>query len=232
MQTSSLDRFQSRLGYSFREPALLQRALRHRSAGKDNNERLEFLGDAVLGFVISSHLHKCLPEASEGELSRLRAELVQQNTLAGIARELQLGEFLILGPGEIRSGGAARDSILADALEALISALYLDGGLELCTALISRWFGGRLYAPDQLRPGKDAKTRLQELLQARHQSLPIYEVLTISGRDHQQLFTVACTVPGLGAALQGQGPNRKVAEQQAALEALRLLEGPTGETGE
>lgn len=226
-----MDKLQSSLGYTFRDPSLLQRALRHRSAGKDNNERLEFLGDAILGFLVSSHLHKCLPQASEGELSRLRAELVQQSTLASVARELALGDYLILGQGEIRSGGAARDSILADALEALISALYLDGGLDLCADRVGQWFGVRLQSTERLRSDKDAKTRLQELLQARHMPLPTYEVLSINGRDHEQWFTVVCRVHGLSEAVHGQGSNRKLAEQRAAQEALTRLETPVQEAG-
>jgi len=219
-----LDKLQSRLGHQFGDPVLLQRALRHRSAGKDNNERLEFLGDAILGFIISSHLHQCFPQASEGELSRLRAALVQQATLADIARELQLGAHLILGAGELKSGGATRDSILADALEALICAIYLDAGMERCMDCVRTWFGVRLGEDRVIQPQKDAKTRLQELLQARRQPLPVYEVLEIKGKDHQQVFVIACNIPIIGESFCGSGHNRKVAEQMAAQAALDRLE--------
>jgi len=218
-----LDKLQSRLGHRFGDTALLQRALRHRSAGKDNNERLEFLGDAILGFIISHHLHQRFPQASEGELSRLRAALVQQATLAEIARELQLGAHLILGAGELKSGGASRDSILADALEALICALYLDAGMERCMDCVRQWFGVRLGEDKVMQPQKDAKTRLQELLQARRQPLPVYEVVEISGKDHQQVFVIACTLPALRESFRGSGHNRKLAEQLAAQAALDKL---------
>jgi ribonuclease-3 len=222
-----LSKLQSRLGYQFTDPALLDRALRHRSAGRDNNERLEFLGDAVLGFIISEALFKQFPGAPEGELSRVRASLVQQATLAAIARELQLGEYLILGPGELKSGGASRDSILADALEALISALYLDGGMALCTTRVMDWFGSRLTDLGATT-GKDAKTRLQEFLQARHAPLPVYAIREVAGKDHQQTFVVSCLVPLLGETLTGSGSSRKIAEQNAALAALELLDRSHG----
>lgn len=218
-----MDNLQSRLGHRFGDTALLQRALRHRSAGKDNNERLEFLGDAILGFIISNHLHQCFPQASEGELSRLRAALVQQATLAEIARELQLGPHLILGAGELKSGGASRDSILADALEALICALYLDAGMERCMECVRQWFGAKLGVDKVMHPQKDAKTRLQELLQARRQPLPLYEVVEIGGKDHQQVFVIACTLPASGESFRGSGHNRKLAEQLAAHAALEKL---------
>lgn len=223
-----MEQFQSRLGHRFSDPALLQRALRHRSAGKDNNERLEFLGDAILGYIIASHLHQRFPNASEGELSRLRAALVQQATLAGIARELRLGENLILGAGELKSGGANRDSILADALEALICALYLDAGMERCRACVQQWFGARLGEDRVLQTHKDAKTRLQEFLQAERQPLPVYEVREICGKDHQQEFVIACTIPGLGASFDGRGQSRKLAEQQAAQTALDRIRPGAG----
>jgi ribonuclease-3 len=218
-----LDNLEARLGYQFKDPALLARALRHRSAGKDNNERLEFLGDAVLGFVVADFLFAHYPSASEGELSRVRAALVQQATLAAIARELRLGESLALGPGELKTGGAKRESILADALEALISALYLDGGLEACRALVRRCFMPRLVALQQPDATKDAKTRLQELLQAKKLALPIYEVQEISGKEHQQHFVVTCRVALLGTPVSGTGHSRKVAEQNAAEAALSSL---------
>lgn len=218
-----MEKLTARLGYQFRDPALLARALRHRSAGKDNNERLEFLGDAVLGFIIADMLSARFPSATEGELSRVRAALVQQATLAAIARDLHLGESLALGPGELKTGGANRDSILADALEALICALYFDAGMDRCRELVQSWFIPRLPAQQKPDSGKDAKTRLQELLQARKGALPVYEIQEISGKEHQQTFVVSCRVALLGEAVVGTGPSRKVAEQNAAEAVLARL---------
>src|SRR5690606_23022024 len=189
-----IEQLYSRIDHTFRDPELLRRALRHCSAGRDNNERLEFLGDSILGFLIGEELFRRFPEASEGELSRLRAGLVQRSTLAGIARELGLGDFLILGTGEMKSGGARRESILADTFEAVLCALYLDGGLEACRARVMTWFSARLDALDLDEPLKDAKTRLQEYAQARRQSLPRYELQKVSGKDHAQQFAVLCRV--------------------------------------
>lgn len=216
-----------RLGYRFTDPLLLARALRHRSAGRDNNERLEFLGDAVLGFVIAEALFVRFPNAPEGDLSRVRASLVQQATLAAIARDLKLGEHLILGPGELKTGGGSRDSILADALEALISAIYLDGGMAVCSATVLRWLGPRLVDLNE-DAGKDAKTRLQEFLQAKRAPLPVYGVREITGEDHQQTFVVTCDVPLLKETLIGSGSSRKIAEQNAAQAALLKLGKPHG----
>jgi ribonuclease-3 len=218
-----LDKLTTSLGYKFKDPALLARALRHRSAGKDNNERLEFLGDAVLGFVVADFLCKQFPAATEGELSRIRAALVQQATLAAIARDLKLGESLILGPGELKTGGGNRDSILADALEALISAIYLDAGMNACRDLVQAWFAPRLAEQEKPDAGKDAKTRLQELMQARKLALPIYEIQEVSGKEHQQVFVVSCRVALLNAPLSGTGHSRKVAEQNAAEAVLASL---------
>jgi ribonuclease III len=218
-----LDKLKTRLGYQFKDPALLTRALRHRSAGRENNERLEFLGDAVLGFIIADFLSTRFPVASEGELSRIRAALVQQATLAAIARELRLGDSLILGPGELKTGGANRDSILADALEALICALYLDAGMDACRELVQAWFAPRLTEHQQPEAGKDAKTRLQELMQARKLGLPVYEVKEITGKEHEQKFVVSCRVALLDAPVNGSGNSRKLAEQNAAEAALASL---------
>ncbi len=201
----------------------MARALRHRSAGKDNNERLEFLGDAVLGFVIADFLCKHFPAAAEGELSRIRATLVQQATLAAIARDLDLGACLILGPGELKTGGANRDSILADALEALICALYLDAGMDTCRLLVQAWFVPRLAEQQRPDAGKDAKTRLQEALQAKKLALPVYEIREITGKEHQQMFVVSCRIALLDAPVTGTGHSRKVAEQNAAEAALAGL---------
>lgn len=218
-----LDKLPARLGYQFKDADLLARALRHRSAGRDNNERLEFLGDAVLGFIIADMLSRRYPAATEGELSRLRAALVQQSTLAAIAREFRLGESLALGPGELKTGGAGRDSILADALEALISAIYLDAGMARCAELVQTWFAPRLAEEQKADAGKDAKTRLQELLQAKKLALPLYEIQEISGKEHQQTFIVTCRVVLLGEPMTGTGATRKVAEQNAAEAILARL---------
>jgi ribonuclease-3 len=202
---------------------LLERALRHRSAGRDNNERLEFLGDAVLGFIIADFLCKQFPNAAEGELSRIRAALVQQSTLAAVARELRLGDSLILGPGELKTGGANRDSILADALEALICAIYLDGGMDACRELVQGWFMPRLAEQQRPDAGKDPKTRLQELLQARKLALPVYEIQEVSGKEHEQVFVVTCRVTLLDKPARGMGHSRKLAEQNAAEAVLASL---------
>ena len=215
--------FKDILDYQFRNPDLLEQAMCHRSAGKPNNERLEFLGDAVLGFIVSELLFKKFPAASEGELSRLRSRLVQRSTLAEIARELQLGQALQLGAGEMKSDGASRESILADAMEALVSAVYLDAGLEVCSQKLQQWLGNRLSDLSASEPGKDAKTQLQEWLQAKRKPLPVYEVVSIEGSDHQQHFTVSCQVAGLAAPIAGSGNSRKEAEQIAAESALGLL---------
>ncbi len=215
--------FEDKLDYQFRNPGLLEQAMCHRSAGKPNNERLEFLGDAVLGFVVSELLFARFPTASEGELSRLRSRLVQRTTLAEVARELQIGQALRLGPGELKSGGSSRESILADAMEALVSAVYLDGGLAVCSQKLQEWLGSRLSALTVNEPSKDAKTQLQEWLQAKHKALPVYTVVSINGSDHQQHFTVSCQVAGLPTVLTGTGTSRKEAEQMAAEAALELL---------
>lgn len=212
-----------KLGHSFRDKALPRRALTHCSAGRDNNERLEFLGDSILGFLVGEELYRRFPQASEGDLSRLRAGLVQKGTLAALARELGLGDFLILGAGEMKSGGARRESILADALEAVICALYLDSGLEACRAKVLEWFDSRFGALGLDESLKDAKTRLQEYLQARRQQLPHYAVQKVSGKDHAQLFAVSCRVAGLAEPVLGRGGTRREAEQQAAEQALRQL---------
>ena len=222
----AIDKLCRRLDHPFANHDLLKLALRHCSAGRDNNERLEFLGDAILGFIISEELYRRFPAAREGELSRLRADLVQKGTLAGIARELELGDYLTLGSGELKSGGAKRESILADALEAVISALYLAAGMEACRTRVLAWFAGRLSSLSLDTPPKDPKTRLQEYLQSRRQALPRYEVREVSGRDHEQVFAVRCAVAVLDQAITGHGSSRREAEQQAAREALKALGQP------
>tara|TARA_R100001163_G_scaffold63302_1_gene54979 strand:+ start:857 stop:1525 length:669 start_codon:yes stop_codon:yes gene_type:complete len=213
------------ISYRFSDNSLLKLALSHRSSGKDNNERLELLGDSILGFIIAETLYQRFPEASEGEISRLRAELVKKATLAEIARELKLGQALILGEGEKQSGGNDRDSILADALEALVSAIYLDADLASCRQEVLGWFNSRL---EKLNTGtelagKDAKTRLQEYLQAQGMELPEYELAELSGKDHEQKFTVSCKISLLDRAVSGMGNSRREAEQQVASAILEKL---------
>jgi ribonuclease-3 len=217
-----------KLQHEFKDPALFRQALTHCSAGKHNNERLEFLGDAVLGLTVSELLYERYPDASEGQLSRIRATLVQQSTLATIARSLRIGEVLVLGAGELKSGGANRDSILADALEALISALYLDGGLAVCRAHIALWFEPLLTELKPVEQGKDPKTTLQEIMQARKLALPVYSVIETRGKDHEQVFVVQCTVVLLQDPVKGTGVTRKVAEQQAAASVLAMLGSVNG----
>lgn len=208
------------LGYRFRDESLLSTALTHRSFGSRNYERLEFLGDSILGFLIAECLYQRFPEAPEGELSRYRAELVQQSTLATLSRRLGLGEHLQLGKGERMDGGADRDSILSDAFEALTCAIYKDGGIDTCRQVILPFFEERLAGLHSRPAPKDAKTRLQELLQGRRLSLPVYEVCTVAGKDHNQQFQVKCTVTALGLSQEGTGGTRKDAEQDAACRIL------------
>jgi ribonuclease-3 len=215
------------LGRDVRQPELCHAALTHRSAQADNNERLEFLGDAVLGMVMAEELYRRFPDADEGDLSRLRARLVSRAPLAAIAAAIGVGGVLRLGSGELRTGGYRRESILADALEALFGALYLEGGLEAVRGLILRLYAGPL---DALRPEaglKDAKTRLQELLQGRGEALPLYQLDGAEGEPHAQLFTVRCVAQlgreQLQLTAQGRGSSRRRAEQQAAEGVLAQL---------
>lgn len=220
---TALRALQSRLGHSFADRELLRLALTHRSHGARNNERLEFLGDSLLNFVIAEELFRRFPRQREGELSRLRARLVCGETLAEIARELELGESLTLGAGELRSGGRERDSILADTMEALVAAIYLDSDMTRMRDRVLAWYGARI---DTLNPAishKDPKTELQELLQARRAPLPSYEIVETTGQAHAQQFTVRCAVAGLAEPVTGRGRSRRLAEQQAAREALRRL---------
>jgi ribonuclease-3 len=205
-----IESLQARLGYGFRERALLEQAITHRSAGGTHNERLEFLGDAVLGMVIA-------------ELSRLRATLVRKPTLAEIARSLELGELLKLGSGELKSGGFRRDSILSDALEAVIGAIYLDAGLGTCRDWIQRVFASRLASLPVAAELKDYKTRLQEYLQSRHIALPEYVVVAVRGQAHAQTFEVECCVADRDMCTHGTGTSRRNAEQGAAGEMLKAL---------
>ncbi|HEY7379248.1 MAG TPA: ribonuclease III [Steroidobacteraceae bacterium] len=216
------------LGYRCRDSELMTAALTHRSAGGANNERLEFLGDGVLNCVVADYLYRQHPEAREGELSRLRARLVRRESLAEIAARIGLGELLILGPGELRSGGFRRESILADALEALIGAIYLDGGFDAARGAIERVMAASLSEVAAVEELKDPKTRLQEYLQGRGLPLPQYAIEQVMGESHQQVFLVSCEVAALSLRGTGSGPSRRAAEQEAAqqvLEAIARLPG-------
>ena len=223
-QTDELSGWVERsFGHVFATPALCATALTHRSAGADHNERLEFLGDSILNCAVARLLFDAHPLADEGALSRLRASLVSGDTLAQIAGDLGLGEFLRLGPGELKSGGFRRASILADALEALLGAIFLDSGFDAAAAAVARIIGPRmsdLPAADAL---KDPKTRLQEILQARGLALPTYTLTAVGGDPHAQAFTVTCEVPVLGVAAVGEGLSRRRAEQLAAAKVIDLL---------
>lgn len=219
MKSSALCRA---LGHRFRDPELLETALTHRSsAGQPNNERLEFLGDALLNCVIALALYERYPQASEGDLSRLRATLVKGDTLAGIAGELELGSHLRLGGGELKSGGYRRHSILADALEAVFGAVYLDSDFATCRQLILNLYEPRLAALPPVSELKDPKTRLQEYLQARQRALPVYNVLAVHGEPHAQRFTIECTVEDLTTVAEDS--SRRKAEQTAASAMLKRM---------
>lgn len=218
-----LPRLCRRLKYNFQDIKLLKRALTHCSMGNDNNERLEFLGDSILSFVIANALFERFPQESEGQLSRLRAFLVKGQSLAQIAIELQLGDFLYLGQGELRSGGFRRESILADALEAVIAAIYLDGGFEQSKSVILQLYATRLDDKSLKDTLKDAKTQLQEFLQARKKPLPEYTLTKVEGEEHNQQFYVCCKVEGVAFEANGSGVNRRKAEQEAAEILLQHL---------
>ncbi len=210
-----------RLDYAFRDPQLATLALTHRSVGRPNNERLEFLGDALLNMLVAELLFELHPRADEGELSRLRAQLVNGIALADVARALEIGGGLRLGSGELKSGGFRRDSILADAFEALLAAVYLDGGFDACRDVVRGLFTARAAALP--RPEKDPKTRLQELLQARGQPLPRYELSAAHGEEHARVFAVTCVIEAPPARFAGSGSSRRAAEQDAAQMALAAL---------
>ncbi|MDO7598152.1 MAG: ribonuclease III [Pseudomonadota bacterium] len=214
----------TQLQINFSDITLLQQALTHRSAASRNNERLEYLGDAILSFVIAEALFNRFPQVKEGKLSRLRASLVKGVTLAEIGRELRLGEVLILGPGELKSGGYRRESILADTVEAIFGALYQDSGLEVVKSLILRLYEERLSAIDVNEVVKDAKTRLQELLQSRKQPLPLYSVKEVKRADNEPLFEASCQVAILKKLIIAQGSSHRKAETTAAERALKLIE--------
>lgn len=215
-------RLLDRLGYQFTDSSLFDLALTHRSHSSANNERLEFLGDAALNFIIGHAVYDRLPQVKEGDLSRYRANLVKGATLTEIARELELGQYLYLGAGELKSGGHRRASILADTVEAIIGAVYLDGGMTACEKVVMQLFSERLanLSENTLR---DPKTQLQEFMQARGRPLPNYEVVSVTGEAHSQFFTVECIVDGLTSSALGEGSSRRTAEKNAASKALAGL---------
>jgi len=212
------------LGREFSDESLLDLALTHRSVGGRNNERLEFLGDALINVCVADALYRRHPNLEEGDLSRLRASLVNQEALADVARELDLGAYLTLGPGELKSGGHRRASILADALEALVGAVFLDAGFAAAHAVVLRLLETRLSSPPSTESLKDAKTRLQEVLQARDMPLPVYAVESVRGEPHRQIFRVSCTVAVLDIRTEGEAGSRRAAEQEAARHALERIE--------
>ena len=231
MVDARFDALQQRLGYRFTQHKLLSRALMHRSAGADHNERLEFLGDAVLSAAVSAMLYERFGDSDEGDLTRVRAHLVREESLHRVALALGLPEVIRLSDGEARGGGAQRASILADALEAVIGATFLDGGFEPAQALVRRLFGDVIANTEIDSWSKDAKTELQEWLQARKLSVPAYRIVATRGQAHAQTFEVECGVTALGLVEQGEGKSRRAAEQEAArrmLEALKASDRPGG----
>lgn len=223
MRTDNLDRLQRKIDYQFQDTGLLKQALTHRSAGHKHNERLEFLGDAILNLTIAEALFHQFPKCNEGELSRMRATLVREPTLAILARDFQLGNYLSLGQGELKSGGFRRESILADCVEALIGAISLDSSLANATEIVTRWYQPLLK---DIQPGdnqKDAKTRLQEYLQGNRLPVPTYNIVNIQGEAHNQLFTVECSIQNNDRTFIGKGSSRRKAEQAAAEQILQEL---------
>lgn len=212
------------LGHAFAHPEFLLQALTHRSYGSPNNERLEFLGDSILNCTIAAQLFERFPHTREGDLSRIRAGLVKQDALAELAQQLHLGDILRLGEGELKSGGFRRPSILADALEAIFGAIYLDAGFESAFAAISRLYQTLLDGIDPKASAKDAKTALQEYLQSKHYDLPRYRLTGTQGEAHAQTFEIECEVPELRITTRGQGASRRIAEQEAARQALPLAQ--------
>jgi len=223
-QEQAITRLSKDIGYNFKEPALLIQAITHRSAKGQHNERLEFLGDSILGFVIAEALFEQFPKHDEGDLTRMRSSLVKGVTLAELGRDFNLGDYLILGPGELKSGGHRRESSLEDAIEAIIGAVYLDSDMARCKALILSWFAKRLAI---IKPGneqKDPKTRLQEYLQGRKISLPSYDVINTTGQSHNQQFTVCCSTSVIDHEVIAKGTSRRKAEQEAAMQVLSVIE--------
>lgn len=224
-----LAKLQHQLKYTFKNEELLQAALTHRSMQDVNNERLEFLGDSIINFIIAEILYLRWPNAHEGDLSRLRSSLVKGETLANIAKELQIGQYMRMGQGEVRTGGNSRSSILADTVEATIAAIYLDSDLATCRKIVLPWFAPRIDNLSFDEKLKDPKSRLQELLQGKQANLPLYEIISISGEAHAQTFTIRCQVSALNKSADGIGTSRRKAEQAAAANLLTLIEEETNE---
>lgn len=224
MTEPSYSRLFDKLSYTFEDTDLLQRALRHRSAGKDNNERLEYLGDAVLGLVMAEALAEAFPGAREGELSRMRANLVKGTTLARIAKEFSLGDYVLLGAGELKSGGHRRESILADVVEALIGAIHSEAGFETARVTVRGWYASRLQVLARGDELKDSKTRLQEYLQSQGAALPVYNLVDQEGMPHEQLFVVSCSTELAAQTVTARAASRKKAEQAAAEIMLSQLQ--------
>ena len=227
MDNRHIEQVEKIINYNFSDKNLLELALTHRSFQGKNNERLEFLGDSILNFVIAESLFKKFDLLPEGDLSRLRSQLVKSETLSEIGILLQLGDYLILGEGELKSAGWRRPSILADSVEAIIGAVFIDGGISDASDLILDWFKDRidLINPDKIE--KDSKSVLQELLQSKKISLPDYNIVSIEGEAHCQHFRVSCSIPKLGLSIEGEGSSRKIAEQGAAEEILKKLKNNT-----
>ena len=227
MDNRKTEQIEKILNYHFSDNSLLELALTHRSFQGKNNERLEFLGDSILNFIIAELLFKKFNLLPEGDLSRLRSQLVKSDTLSEIGILLKLGDYLILGEGELKSSGWRRPSILADSVEAIIGAVFIDGGISAASDLIVDWFKSRidLINPDNIE--KDAKSILQELLQAKKISLPDYNIVSIEGEAHCQHFRVSCSIPKLGLSIEGEGPSRKVAEQSAAESSIKKIKNNT-----
>ena len=223
MTVAQLERLQNRIGYTFSDQSLLSQSLVHHSFGMHNNERMEFLGDSILNFIVAEALYTKFPAANEGELSRLRARLVRQETLAQIARDFQLGEFLTMGPGELKSGGFKRDSILSDALEAVVGAMLLDSNVEVVITRVNNWFTHRLAKLSTNDLQKDAKSTLQEYLQGEGESVPEYVLIKVLGKSPNQEFEMECRCAMLKTPAISTGTSTKRAEQNAAAMALQLL---------
>ena len=227
-KSNAIDALLKKIEYSFNDIELLSEALTHRSFAAKNNERLEFLGDGILNFVIADELFKLYPDVQEGDLSRLRANLVNKESLADIANHLKLGDVIQLGSGELKSGGFRRPSILADAVESIFGAVYIDGGFETCRDLIVRLYTNRLASPTDLQSLKDPKTQLQELLQSRRFALPDYQVINITGQAHAQVFHMKCSIEQMNIEVKGEGKSRRKAEQVAAEKAINEVKAYFG----
>ena len=221
---NNIGRLQQRLGYQFIDPDLLTLALSHRSVAAENNERLEFLGDSILGLVVTDFLYREFPQAREGDLSRMRSHIVRGESLAEVAKQLALGPDLLLGSGEMKSGGHRRDSILGDTVEALIGAVYLDRGIEAAREIVTAWFKSFFDSALQAQPVKDAKTALQEWLQHRNKPLPDYQLVSTGGEAHSRLFTVSCKIAAVEAAMTATASSRRRAEQMVAEQLLEEVE--------